>query len=35
VRRCGLDVSLTGETATFADWIGTNYITMHTAAAAI
>lgn len=34
-RRCGLDVSLTGETATFADWIGTNYITMHTAAAAI
>lgn len=34
-RRCGLDVSVTGETATFADWIGTNYITLHTAAAAI
>lgn len=33
-RRCGFDVSVTGETATFADWIGTNYITMHTAAAA-
>lgn len=33
-RRCGLDVSLTGEQATFAEWIGQNYTTMHTAAAA-
>jgi deacetoxycephalosporin-C hydroxylase len=33
-RRIGFDVSVTGETATFADWIGTNYITMHTSAAA-
>jgi isopenicillin N synthase-like dioxygenase len=33
-RRCGFDVSLTGETATFEDWIGRNYITMHTSAAA-
>lgn len=34
-RRCGLDVSLTGETGTFADWIGTNYVTMHTAESAM
>jgi deacetoxycephalosporin-C synthase/deacetoxycephalosporin-C hydroxylase len=33
-RRCGLDVSLDGETATFAEWIGLNYVTMHTSAAA-
>ena len=33
-RQCGFDVSVTGETATFADWIGHNYITMHSAAAA-
>ena len=28
-REYGLDVSLTTETATFGDWIGTNYVTMH------
>jgi len=28
-REYGLDVSLTTDTATFADWIGTNYVTMH------
>lgn len=30
-RKCGLDVSLTSDTATFGEWIGTNYIAMHTA----
>ncbi len=33
-RECGFDLSLNGETATFADWIGTNCITMHTTTAA-
>ncbi|GHH81071.1 hypothetical protein GCM10018793_37730 [Streptomyces sulfonofaciens] len=28
-RTYGLDVSLDTETATFGDWIGTNYVTMH------
>ncbi|MGK5639504.1 2OG-Fe(II) oxygenase family protein [Streptomyces sp. URMC 126] len=28
-RSYGLDVSLDAETATFGDWIGTNYVTMH------
>ncbi|MFC7817458.1 MULTISPECIES: 2OG-Fe(II) oxygenase family protein [unclassified Streptomyces] len=28
-RQYGLDVSLDAETATFGDWIGTNYVTMH------
>ncbi|MER5884113.1 2OG-Fe(II) oxygenase family protein [Streptomyces sp. NPDC001941] len=28
-RAYGLDVSLDAETATFGDWIGTNYVTMH------
>jgi deacetoxycephalosporin-C synthase/deacetoxycephalosporin-C hydroxylase len=28
-REYGLDVSLTAETATFGQWIGTNYVTMH------
>jgi len=28
-RDYGLDVSLTAETATFGQWIGTNYVTMH------
>ncbi|MER5357245.1 2OG-Fe(II) oxygenase family protein [Streptomyces sp. NPDC002785] len=30
-RQYGLDVSLDAETATFGDWIGTNYVTMHAA----
>jgi len=29
-RKHGFDVSLTGETATFGDWVGTNYLAMHT-----
>ncbi|OKI04828.1 cephalosporin hydroxylase [Streptomyces sp. CB02923] len=28
-RTYGLDISLDAETATFGDWIGTNYVTMH------
>ncbi|MFE0171105.1 2OG-Fe(II) oxygenase family protein [Streptomyces sp. NPDC059002] len=28
-REYGLDVSLDAETATFGEWIGTNYVTMH------
>ena len=28
-RACGLDVSLTGETATFKEWVGGNYANMH------
>ncbi|QXE34712.1 cephalosporin hydroxylase [Streptomyces sp. GMY02] len=31
-RTYGLDVSLDAETATFGEWIGTNYITMHATA---
>jgi deacetoxycephalosporin-C synthase len=29
-RACGLDISLAGNTATFKDWIGGNYVNMHT-----
>jgi deacetoxycephalosporin-C synthase len=29
-KACGFDVSLTGETATFQDWIGGNYVNLHT-----
>lgn len=29
-KECGFDVELTGETATFNDWIGGNYINLHT-----
>lgn len=31
-RKYGLDVDIDSETATFGDWIGTNYVTMHAAA---
>ncbi len=31
-RACGFDVELRGETATFADWIGGNYLNLHTTA---
>jgi deacetoxycephalosporin-C hydroxylase len=31
----GLDVYLDTDTATFGDWIGSNYIAMQTAAAAL
>lgn len=30
-RKWGLDVSLAAEKATFGEWIGTNYVTMHSA----
>lgn len=29
-RECGLDISLDGETATFQDWIGGNYVNIRT-----
>ena len=29
-KACGLNVSLTGDTATFKEWIGGNYVNMHT-----
>ena len=29
-RACGLDISLNGDTATFKDWMGGNYVNMHT-----
>lgn len=29
-RACGLDISLAGETASFREWMGGNYINMHT-----
>ncbi|MET9290618.1 2OG-Fe(II) oxygenase family protein [Streptomyces sp. NPDC003077] len=29
-RECGFDISLDGETATFADWIGGNYVNIRT-----
>jgi deacetoxycephalosporin-C synthase/deacetoxycephalosporin-C hydroxylase len=29
-KACGFDISLTGETATFQDWIGGNYVNLHT-----
>jgi deacetoxycephalosporin-C synthase len=29
-RSCGFDIGLTGETATFKDWIGGNYLNLHT-----